>query len=227
MPEVCRSRFGTDPRVNNETPSECAVREPLRLGVFGGTFDPIHCAHLAMARAAAAHARLDRVLFVVSGRPPHKTEGPCASAEERFDMVRAALADEPRFEAVRIEIDRPGPSYTVDTLAALEHQFPGAELFLILGMDSLADLSKWRDPEGIVRRARILAIPRAGWTPPPSVLGRPYMIIPFPETSLSSTEVRARIAGGRPVNDVIPPRVLDYIRKKGIYHAGFGSGPRP
>jgi len=192
--------------------------EPIRrLGVFGGTFDPIHCAHLAMARAAMEFARLDQVLFVVSAHPPHKKDGTSATPEQRYDMVRIALVQEPHMEPCRLELDRPGLSYTVDTLAKIREKYPAAELFLILGMDSLVDFEKWRKPEEILRLARILAIPRLGYVPPEKVLHHTYDIVPFPETSLSSTEVRRRIARGEDVSAVIPPGVLNYIRQNAIY----------
>lgn len=192
--------------------------EPIRrLGIFGGTFDPIHSAHLAMARAAMESARLDHVLFVVSAHPPHKKDGAAATPEQRYEMVCIALAQEPHMEPCRLELDRPGPSYTVDTLTTIREQHPSAELFLILGMDSLVDFAKWRKPEEILRLARILAIPRLGFVPPKEVLHQSYDIVPFPETSLSSTEVRRKIAHGEDVSSVIPPGVLDYIRQRAIY----------
>ena len=190
-----------------------------RIGIYGGTFDPVHNAHVAMARTALEQAQLDLVLFVVSARPPHKNEGPFASPEDRYAMVCAALADEPQMEASRIELDRPGPSYTADTLRTVQKQYPEASLYLILGMDSLIDLPRWRQPDVILHHARLLVVPRPGaWEPPPSLEGH-YDVLPFEKTPLSSTRIRARIAAGEPCEDCVPPAVMKMIREKGVYNA--------
>ena len=190
---------------------------PRRIGVFGGTFDPIHNVHLAVARAALAQMRLDRVVFVVSARPPHKRGGPVASPEHRYAMVEAALAGEPRLVASRTELDRQGTSYTVDTLAAFEEEHPGAALFLILGLDSLVDLPGWRDPEGILARARLVVIPRPGaWDIPPEVRGH-YDTLDFDQSALSSTEIRERAAAGLPLDGLVPPGAIAIIAERGIY----------
>ncbi len=196
-----------------------SVPEAARLGIFGGTFDPIHCAHLAMARAAMEYARLDKVLFVVSARPPHKSRGAVASAEQRYAMVCLALEDEPRMEPCRVELERPGLSYTVDTVRVLSDQHPRSTLYLILGMDSLVDFAKWREPRKILELARILVIPREGCTPPKDILGFTYDVVPFEKTPMSSTDVRKKLAAGESVEGIIPPRVFTYIRQKGLYGA--------
>ncbi len=171
-----------------------------------------------MAEAALDQAQLDRVLFVVSAHPPHKIGGPYATAEERFTMVEAALTNCPHMEASRLEIDRPGPSYTVDTLRRLRALDPHAELFFIVGMDSLVDLPKWKELESILGAARLLVIPRPGHWHVPGQLEGCYQLIQFPETPLSSTEVRARIASGAPIDDLVPEGVARLIRQKGIYY---------
>lgn len=197
-----------------------------RIGVYGGTFDPIHTTHLAIARAALAHAQLARVLFVVAASPPHKQNEVYAGAEDRCALVQAAIAGEPKFELSRIEIDRGGPSFTVDTLRQLHREHPGAELFLIIGQDSLVELPSWRDPRGILAQARLLVVPRPGAPAPPLRLleGR-FEMLSFAESSVSSTEVRARIAGGKNLNALLPPAVERLIRAKGLYHAA--SNPPP
>lgn len=188
-----------------------------RIGVYGGTFDPIHNAHVAMARTARDAARLDEVLFVVAARPPHKHGGPIADPEDRYALVEAALADEPALRPSRIEMDRPGPSYMVDTLRELARQRPGAELALIIGADSLTDLPKWKDFDEIIRRAHLLVVPRPGdWTPPPELADR-FDLLPFPKTPLSSTDVRAALAQGDALDDMLPPAVLQLIRERGLY----------
>ncbi|MCC6695900.1 MAG: nicotinate-nucleotide adenylyltransferase [Candidatus Hydrogenedentes bacterium] len=190
-----------------------------RIGVFGGTFDPIHNTHLDVARAAIEQASLDRVLFVVAGNPPHKHNATFASAEDRFALVSAAVASEPRMEASRIEIDRPGPSFTADTLAALKEAFPDSALSLIIGMDALVDLPRWRAPKRILSLARILVVPRPGnWLIPDAVKGH-YDVLTFTSSDVSSTEIRRRIAVGESVDALLPPAVLRYIEDRGIYNA--------
>lgn len=191
-----------------------------RIGIYGGTFDPIHNAHIAMAETARIEKCLDQVLFVVSARPPHKTqEKPGASPEERFEMVRLALEGRPGLEVSRIELDRSGLSYTADTLEAIHAQRPHAVLYLIIGMDSLADLPHWRHHRHILERARILAIPRPGqWNIVPSMEGH-YEVLPFHEVELSSTDVRQRIQAGGELDSVMPEPVIRYIRERRLYAA--------
>jgi nicotinate-nucleotide adenylyltransferase len=187
--------------------------------VFGGTFDPIHNTHLNIARTALTQASLDRLLFVVAGTPPHKRHATIASPEDRFAMVEAAVADESGMEASRIELDRPGPSFTVDTLALLHDQFPDAALYLVLGMDALIDLPKWRAPERIKFLARLLVVPRPGeWDIPDSMNGH-YEMLDFCETEISSTEIRRRIVAGKPLDEFLPAAVSRLIREKGIYRS--------
>ncbi|MCC6489240.1 MAG: nicotinate (nicotinamide) nucleotide adenylyltransferase [Candidatus Hydrogenedentes bacterium] len=191
----------------------------MRIGVFGGTFDPIHKTHLDVARAAIEQASLDRVLFVVAGNPPHKHNATFASAEDRFALVQAAVVSEPRMEASRIEIDRPGPSFTADTLEALKALCPGSTLSLIIGMDALVDLPRWRAPQRILDLARILVVPRPGkWRIPDEVNGH-YDVLSFASSDVSSTEIRRRIAAGESVDALLPPAVLRYIEDRGIYNA--------
>jgi nicotinate-nucleotide adenylyltransferase len=196
------------------------VSKQERIGVFGGTFDPIHNAHIDIARAALAEAHLDRIIFVVSARPPHKQGGPYASPEDRCAMVAAAVQENPRFEISRVEIDREGPSYMVDTLDEIAKMHPDAALFLIIGLDSFLDLPKWKDPESILSRARLLVIRRPNLSDeaPIPLKGR-YDVLAFPETALSSTEVRDRIVAEAPFEDLVPPPVARLIRERGIYRA--------
>ncbi len=170
-----------------------------------------------IARAALRQASLDRLLFVVAGTPPHKRHATTASPEDRFALVEAAVADEPQMEPSRIELDRPGPSFTVDTLALLQEQFPGVELYLVLGMDALIDLPKWRSPERIVSLAQLLVVPRPGeWKVPDSMTGR-YAMLDFSETEVSSTEIRRRIVAGESLDEFLPDAVSRLIRERGIY----------
>lgn len=190
---------------------------PARIGVFGGTFDPIHTAHIEIGRAALAQADLDRVLFVVACVPPHKQDQTDASAEDRYAIVEAALASEPGMEASRVELDRDGVSYTADTLETLHEQHPGAELFLIIGMDSLIDLPRWREPDRILKLARLLVVPRPGEWHAPAELDGKYDVLDFAPVDVSSTDVRARIASGQGLDGALPDAAVKLIRKKGLY----------
>ncbi len=203
------------------------MSELRRIGVFGGTFDPIHNTHCAIARAALREAGLDLVYFVVSARPPHKHDEAVASAEDRLAMVRAAIQDEPDMEASPIELERTGPSYTVDTLRQLEQRFPGTSLFLIIGLDSLVDFLEWRDPLEILNHAKLLVVPRPGLrhSAPEALEGR-YQVLPFCESAVSSTDIRARIARGEPIEDLVPLAVTRYIKDRGIYGVHNPSRPR-
>jgi len=203
------------------------VSSPQRIGIFGGTFDPIHNAHCAIARAALNEAKLDRVVFVVAGNPPHKAAVALASPDERYAMVQAAVADEPAMEVSRVELDRRGPSYTVDTVQQFHRDYPEAALVLIIGYDSLVDFMKWKDPQGILERARLLAVPRPGpVSPVPKELGGHYDLLAFAETGISSTEVRDLIVSGAPYGHLVPPGVEQLIKERGIYRAHHASASR-
>ncbi|GMV95430.1 MAG: putative nicotinate-nucleotide adenylyltransferase [Candidatus Hydrogenedentota bacterium] len=196
------------------------MRNAQRIGVFGGTFDPIHNAHLDIGRAAVAQAGLDRLLFVVAGEPPHKRDATFAPAEDRYRLVEAALEGEAHMEASRIELDRSGPSYTTDTLSQLHEQYPEADLFLVLGMDALIDLPRWRHPKRILDLAELLVVPRPGeWEIPDAVKGRFHML-EFARTDISSTEVRRRIADGESLEGLVPPAVANLIVESGVYRSG-------
>ena len=195
-----------------------------RIGVFGGTFDPIHNAHLEIARAALSHGRLDEVRFVIAGRPPHKMHDTSATPEERYAMVRAALENEPRMAVSRLELDRKGPSYTFETLEAIARNEKDADLYLILGMDSLVDLPNWRAPERIAAAARFLVVPRPGHWDVPAQLEGHCEVLPFEPMPLSSTDVRERLRAGLPLDDVLPAPVERLIRERGIY--GLGDADR-
>lgn len=192
----------------------------MRIGVFGGTFDPIHRTHVAIGRAALAFKALDRVLFMVSADPPHKGADLITPADTRYAMVEAALTNEPGLEPCDLELHREGPSYTADTLKALRALYPTAEFHLIIGQDALNDLPTWYAPEGILEEARLLVLPRPGMSRPlPEVLEGHYEMLPFEKSDLSSTDVRRRILAGDAVDDSLPPAVLRIVEEKGLYHA--------
>lgn len=195
------------------------MASPLRIGLFGGTFDPVHNAHLDIARAARDQADLDKLLFVVAARPPHKSAGPHATPEERFAMVQLAIAGEPKFEASRVELERQGASYTADTLQTLARQYPSAEFYLILGADSAEEFPQWRNTEAIRARAKLLIVPRPGHDTVPPVIAPDAHLLTFDTTPLSSTEVRNRIDAGAPLRGLVPDAVEAYIHKRALYSA--------
>ncbi|HKY50933.1 MAG TPA: nicotinate-nucleotide adenylyltransferase [Candidatus Limnocylindria bacterium] len=184
----------------------------LRVGVFGGTFDPVHVGHLGIALAALESVPLDRVLFIPARRSPLKDRDPVASVADRVTMLERAIANEPRFALSRVELDRDGVSYTVDTLEALRGE---GELFLILGGDALADLARWRRPDRIRELATILVAERPGAPETDPTYGaRPF---DAPKLDISSRELRARVARGRSLRYLVPDAVWEHITKRGLY----------
>ena len=183
-----------------------------RLGVFGGTFDPVHVGHLAIALAALETVPLDEVLFVPARQSPLKTEGPVASAEDRYAMLVRAIGDEPRFGLSRVELEREGPSYTVDTLEELKDR---GELFLILGSDTFADLGDWRSPERIRGLATILVARRPHAPPPDAASGA--RVFDAPLLDISSSELRDRAARGLSLRYLVPDGVWQHIEHHGLY----------
>lgn len=197
-----------------------------RTGILGGTFDPIHYGHLAIAEEARVALRLDRVLFVPAARQPLKVAGHVATAAQRLEMARLACAPNEAFEVLAVEVDRPGPSYTVDTLAELSG---AGELHFILGADALPDLPRWRAVERIVELARIVAVGRPGFLPDLAALARDLpqlrerlIILEGPRLEISSTELRRRIAEGRPIRYQTPDAVVAYIAANGLYRKDKG-----
>ena len=194
-----------------------------RIGLYGGTFDPIHIGHLIIAEEARASLQLDRVVFIPARVSPLKRDGTLFSAEERCQMVALAIADNPAFCLSRTDVDREGPSFTVDTLRAMRAEYgPGAELFFVMGMDSLVTLRRWRNPEEIIRLARIIAISRPGYEPDMVALERDVPgisqvtdILPSLQVGISSTELRRRIQASLPIRYQVPDSVEAFIRQIG------------
>ena len=183
-----------------------------RIGVFGGTFDPVHVGHLAIALAALESVPLDRVLFVPVRRSPLKDRDPLASTADRVAMLETAIASEPRFALSRAELEREGVSYTVDTLEELRSQ---GELFLILGSDALADLARWRAPDRIRELATILVAARPGAPEPDAMHGA--RTFDAPRLDISSRELRARAARGMSLRYLVPDAVWEHIKRHGLY----------
>jgi nicotinate-nucleotide adenylyltransferase len=184
----------------------------LRVGIFGGTFDPPHWGHLLLAETAREELRLDRVLFVPARVPPHKTTRHVSPAPVRVRLLRAALRGS-AFEISRVELERPGPSYTVDTLEAIARRMPGARLFLLIGADSLADLPTWREPARIARLATLAVARRPGVPDPTSRV----VVLGNPPVDLSSSELRARVARGKSIRFRVPPAVERLVVSLGLY----------
>lgn len=188
----------------------------MRLGVFGGTFDPPHVGHLAVASEVHAALQLDRMLIVPSAVPPHKRGRVRASAEQRLEMVRAAVAGDPRFEVDDLEIRRAGPSYTVDTLRALRERFPASELFFVVGVDQVQELHTWREPDEVARLACLAVVERGGEPLPEQDRFR-LERVPVTRIDVSSTEIRRRVAAGEPVRYLVTEPVREIIEREGLY----------
>ena len=202
---------------------------PIRLGLFGGSFDPIHLGHLLLAETCREACELDRVLFLPCGQSPHKPRGAIASCQQRAEMLEFAIAGDPRFGVCRIELERSGPSFTVETLRQLRVEQPDSELFFLMGADSLADLPLWREPLAILELATIVAVNRGHRPPPdwsslesrlgPSVRDR-VRLVTMPAIDLSATEIRERTHSRRSLRFRVPRAVEEYIRQNGLYQNG-------
>jgi nicotinate-nucleotide adenylyltransferase len=187
---------------------------PARIGVMGGSFDPIHNGHLRAAENARAELRLDRVLFVPAGRSPLK-DGPTAEAFDRHAMVALAVADHPAFSVCDLELRREGPSYTVDTVSSLREQYPGDELLLILGSDAFAELGKWKDVARLRTLCGVAVVERPGH--PTVAASEDVARVGGTGLAVAAREVRALLAAGHSVRYLVPPAVADYITKQGLY----------
>lgn len=196
----------------------------LRLGVMGGTFDPPHLAHLVMAEEARARFELEKVLFIPAGQPPHKVDYPMSGPEDRHAMVLLGTATNPAFEASRIELDREGPSYSVDTIRQLK-EIHGADtaIYFILGADEALDILSWHEADSLPDLARFVVAPRPGFD-----LGelkarlpeRFYAVLdflPVVPMDISSTDIRAKVASGKSIKYLVPYGVEAYIRKHKLY----------
>ena len=188
--------------------------------MLGGTFDPVHVAHIAAAVEARDQLHLDRVLFVVANMPWQKRDRPVTSAEDRFAMVRAALDGIDGLEASRIELDRGGESYTADTLAELAARWPGAELVLLVGADVANELQTWKRVDAVQRLATLGVWRRQGVDVPDLGPGWRVTSVDVPCLELSSTELRARAVAGRPLDGLVPAPALRLIRDRGLYAGG-------
>lgn len=189
-----------------------------RIGVLGGTFDPIHLGHLVVASEVCAALSLDRVLIVPAHQQPFKDSTGHASPEQRLAMCRLAVEGDDRLDVSDVDIVRGGLTYTVDTLADIAAAHPGAELFFIAGADAVSQLSSWREPERLMKLARFVGVTRPGHVAP--ALPAPHLVVETPEVGVSSTEVRRRRRIGAPVRYLVPDAVATYIAQHALYLGG-------
>jgi nicotinate-nucleotide adenylyltransferase len=189
---------------------------PRRIGIMGGTFDPIHHGHLVAASEVQMSFGLDEVIFVPTGRPEEKPD--VTPSEHRYLMTVIATASNPKFRVSRVDIDRPGLTYTIDTLTDMRTQYPDADLFFITGADAVAQLVKWKDADALWGLAHFVAVTRPGHDL--SVSGIPaevVSVLEVPALAISSTDCRARVVAKRPVWYLVPDGVVQYIAKHGLY----------
>lgn len=195
----------------------------MRLGVLGGSFDPVHLGHLGLAAAAHDQAYLDRLIFVPAGYQWRKADRRMAPAGERCEMVRLAIAGNPHFGLATLEVEREGPSYSDVTLEALKEDRPDAELVFILGRDALADLPNWHAPERVLELATLAVAGRAGDGGPapseelPGGLRGRVIWLDMPPVNVSATDVRERVRAGRSIEGLVPDAVREYIAAENLY----------
>ena len=189
-----------------------------RIGVMGGTFDPIHNGHLVAASEVQARFDLDEVIFVPTGAPWQKDERQASAAEDRYLMTVVATASNPRFSVSRVDIDRNGPTYTVDTLSDLAKQYPDADLFFITGADALAQILSWKGVNDLFGLAHFIGVTRPGYQLADGHLPKGAVsLIEVPALAISSTDCRDRVCAGQPVWYLVPDGVVQYISKRRLY----------
>lgn len=194
-----------------------------RVGVFGGTFDPPHIGHLIVAQDVVEALALDVLMWMPAREPPHKERQSITPADARLELTRAAVGSDERFQVSEVEMERDGPSYTVDTLRRLRQTLPRAALHLVVGADQFQAFSSWREPEEIGRLASIAVMDRegAGVTPTGSSESPvPHTLVPVTRIDISSTDVRARVRGKRSIRYLVPATVRRIIEAKRLYTRG-------
>jgi nicotinate-nucleotide adenylyltransferase len=194
----------------------------MKVGVIGGTFDPVHNGHLSIAEEARARLGLAVVVFVPAGHPWFKID--ISPVEHRQRMVNLAIAGIPYFQMSAVDVDRPGPSYTVETLADLKSRY-GPEMYFILGRGSLAELPQWREPDRLIKMCHLVAVPRPGYPSPDLAALEAYIpgiserlvLLDSPEVDISATKIRERVRRGLPISPLVPEAVEQYIRQHKLY----------
>ncbi|HLW67577.1 MAG TPA: nicotinate-nucleotide adenylyltransferase [Gemmataceae bacterium] len=200
----------------------------MRVGIFGGTFDPIHIGHLLLAEQCREQVPLDQVWFMVSAAPPHKRDREVTSFDKRVEMVHLAVAGNPAFQVSVMEKDRKGPSYTADTLAELHEQHPQTEFHWILGSDCLPDLPQWHEPRTVVSLAKLVVVTRPGWPAWSAEQLRSALhlapdfplrlqLVAAPLVDFASRDLRRRVSEGRSIRYFVPAAVQAYIQDKKLY----------
>ena len=198
----------------------------MRLGVFGGTFDPPHLAHLILAELACDQQGLDSMLWVPAGEPPHKRDWRVTSVQHRVEMVRHCIEDNASFRLSLVDVERTGPHFTVDTLKLLTEQYPAAELFLVIGGDSLHDLPSWHSPSAVLQYANLLVMKRPNSpvdvelleTQLPEIRQR-TIFIDAPLIDISGRDIRTRVSQGRSIRYLVPESVVRYILRHNLYRS--------
>jgi len=198
----------------------------MKVGVLGGTFDPVHRGHIAMAEEAKASLGLDEMLLIPAGHPMSKTTYRITPAQHRLAMLRLAVADKPHLKVSTMELERPGPTYTLDTLIELKKQYGDkAGIYFILGWDSLAQLPEWHEPGRIIEMCYLVAAPRPGFPSPgredmekklPGISGK-VIFMDKPQMDISASSIREMAAGGKAIDKLVPGPVAEYIKKNKLY----------
>jgi len=198
----------------------------MNIGVMGGTFDPVHLAHIAVAEEAKRQVNLEKVIFIPAGKPWLKVDSYITPAEKRLKMLQLALSDKPEFEISTMEIDRTGYTYTIDTISELKANCtPEDELFFIMGYSSLAELPEWKEPSLLIKLCRLVVAPRLGHTVPdmnsleeeiPGLSDR-IILLDRPEMDVSASEIRGRVRQGLSISHLVPEAVESYIKQNRLY----------
>jgi len=199
-----------------KTKSARTRSKKLRLGIYGGTFDPVHLGHLLLARDALEKLKLDAILFVPCGQSPLKSLRPRATDQQRVAMLHLALKSNPHFWLTRCEVDRPAPSYSYETALEIREAFPRAELFWLIGADQWAKLDQWHRPDDLRRLVTFFLLPRGG--PVPKTMPVGVLSLPQPrQVDISATEIRHRVKSRLPIDHLVPTPVAAYIKRHGLY----------
>lgn len=205
----------------------------MRFGIYGGTFDPVHLGHLLLAEQCREQCSLDEVWFVPAGAPPHKTDWQITPAQQRLEMLEFAIAGHDKFRMERLELDRAGPSFTVETLQLLHDARPGNELFLLLGADSVHDFPTWREPQRILQLATIVAVNRGDHPPCDfsklvQLFGKStsekFVSVQMPGLDISSRDIRQRVREGHSIRYLVPRAVEAYIAQHQLYQGDSTNG---
>ena len=193
--------------------------QPRKIGILGGTFDPIHVGHLVLAEQVRKKFQLERVIFIPSASPPHKTEQELSLAIHRFEMTKLALEGNPFFSVSDIELKREGLSYTVETLRKLKELYKNSEIYFLTGSDVLDEITTWKDPEEIYKLARIVIAVRPGFDKfdPEDHFAKKSIVARITGVDISSTQIKEKVRKGESIKYLVPSKVEEYIRKRNLY----------